>query len=151
MFRRKNDKIEFFLVHPGGPFWRDKELSAWSIPKGEIYDERKNMLDVAIREMEEEVGIKIDKEKTDFIDLGEVKQKAGKIVYCWALEDKQNLWIGFFMKQNFIEIEWPYKSGKKIKIPEVDKAGYFDFETALKKINSAQAEFLKRLVEKISR
>jgi predicted NUDIX family NTP pyrophosphohydrolase len=147
MFRKRKGEIEFFLVHPGGPFWRDKDDGAWSIPKGEAEEE--NFLETAMREFWEEVGIKIDKNKTDFLFLGEVRQKSGKIVHCWAFEDKTNLWKGFFMRQNFIKIEWPPKSGKKIKIPEVDKAYYFNLKTASKKINSEQKEFLERLIEKL--
>lgn len=148
LYRQRNQP-EFFLVHPGGPFWKDKDDGAWSIPKGEVDFESEDKLDVAIRELWEETGIKIEKGETEFIPLGKIKQKSGKIVYCWAVEDKKNLWKGFFMRQNFIEIEWPLKSGKKIKIPEVDKADYFDFKTASRKINPAQIEFLEKLITNV--
>ncbi len=151
IYKIENKNLKIFLVHPGGPFWKDKDLEAWSIPKGEIDFADEEKLDVAIRELEEEVGIKLDKEKINFIELGNVKQKAGKVVHCWAFEDNKNLWNGFFMKQNFIEIEWPMKSGKKIKIPEVDKAGFFNIETAKKKINPAQIEFIDRLIGNFSK
>jgi len=145
MYQRKKSFVEFFLVHPGGPFWKDKDLGAWTIPKGEV-GKGEDLLECAKREFEEETGIKSFGE---FISLGEIRQKAGKIVHCWAFENDKNFWKGFLMKQNFIEIEWPPRSGKKIKIPEVDKAGFFDFETASRKINSAQKEFLDRLQENL--
>ena len=100
-------------------------------------------MDTAIRELEEETGIKIDKNKTDFISLGTVEQKGGKIVYAWAFE---NDWHGL-LRQNFITIEQPYKSGKLTKIPEVDKAQYFKISEAEKRINSAQKKFIDRLEE----
>ena len=142
MYRIKNS-LEVFLVHPGGPFWKDKNKGAWSISKGEIED-GENFLEAAIREFKEETGIKPE---CKFIPLGSVKQKSGKIVHAWAFEGE---WNGFLMKQNMIEIEFPYGSGKKIKIPEIDKADFFNLEKAKEKIIPAQVEFIKRL-EKILR
>lgn len=143
MYRLKKGKeLEVFLVHPGGPFWKNKDNGAWSIPKGEI-NEAEDFLEAAKREFEEETGIK---PKGEFIELVNVKQKSGKVIHAWAFEGD---WFGFLMKQNMIEIEFPYKSGKKIKIPEIDKAGFFSLEKARKKINSSQLEFLERLKEKL--
>ena len=138
MYRIKNRELEIFLVHPGGPFWKNKDLGAWSIPKGEVKI-KEDFLETAQREFEEETGIM---PKGKFIPLGEIKQKSGKIVHAWAFEGN---WDGFLMKQNFIEIKWPPKSGKKIKIPEVDKLKFFNTKEAKKKINPAQVEFIKRL------
>lgn len=139
----KNNKLLVFLVHPGGPFWKSKDSHAWSIPKGEI-EENEDELETAKREFKEELGFE---SKGDFIDLGEIKQKAGKIVRAFAF---QGDWSGFLMKQNLIEIEYPYKSGKKIKVPEIDKAGFFKIKEAKEKINKAQVEFIDRLVEKLN-
>lgn len=145
MYRKKNDKIQVFLVHPGGPFWKNKDLGSWSIPKGEINNGNlslDNLLNTAKREVEEETGIEAPKNKEDYFYLGEIKQKSGKIVHAWAFKGD---WHGLLMCQSFVEIEWPYKSGKIIKVPEVDKAEFFYIEEAKKKINPAQREFFDRL------
>jgi len=137
------DFLKVFLVHHGGPYWKNKDERAWSIPKG-LVNEGESLLDAAKREFEEETGIKI---KLPLISLGSVKQKSGKEVHSWAFEGD---WTGFLMKQSMIEIEFPYKSGKKIKVPEVDKAGFFPISVAKKKIILAQAEFIDRLVKKLN-
>ena len=145
IYKHNDGKLKLFIVHPGGPFWKDKDEGAWSIPKGEVEQGEENLLGVAKRELKEETGISIE---GNFIDLGEVKQKSGKIVKAWAIEGD---WSGLLMCQSFVEIEWPYKSGKKIKIPEVDKAGFFSVEDAKRKINPAQREFIERLQEKLNK
>ena len=145
IYKYNDGKLKLFIVHPGGPFWKNKDEGAWSIPKGEVEQGEENLLGVAKRELKEETGISIE---GNFIDLGEVKQKSGKIVKAWAIEGD---WSGLLMCQSFVEIEWPYKSGKKIKIPEVDKAGFFSVEDAKRKINPAQREFIERLQEKLNK
>lgn len=141
---KPDKKLEIFLVHPGGPFWKNKDQGAWSIPKGEISDDEKiseeSLLEEAKREFYEETGIEISDEK--FIYLGKIKQKSSKIVYAWAFEKN---WRGF-LRQNFITIDF---YGKKMKIPEVDKAKYFSVENAKQKINSAQKGFIDRLIERL--
>ncbi len=142
MYRRKNNAIEIFLVHPGGPFWKGKEKGAWSIPKGE-FTESENPLTAAKREFEEETGQTVD---GDFVELTPIKQKGGKIVYAWAVEgdaDADNI------LSNTFKTEWPYKSGKWITIQEVDRATWFGVEEAKEKINAAQVNFLEELVEKL--
>jgi predicted NUDIX family NTP pyrophosphohydrolase len=143
MYRFRDNFLEVFLVHNGGPFWKNKDENAWSIPKGEVKKDE-DLISAAKREFEEETGIKTEGKLTY---LGESKQKSGKIVYCWAFEKD---WNGL-LRQNFITIEWPYKSGKKIKIPEVDKVSYFSVDKAKKKIISGQAEFIDRLIENLGR
>jgi len=138
MYRIKNNQIEVFLVHHGGPFWKGKDSGAWSIPKGEV-NEGEELLSAAKREFFEETGIE---PKGKFIPLGQVKQKSGKIVYAWAFMGD---FSGFLTRQNIIEIEFPPKSGKKIKVPEIDKASFFSLEIAKEKIIPAQREFLDRL------
>jgi len=143
MYKKENSLTRYFLVHPGGPFWKDKDKGAWGIPKGEIEEnEKDNELATAIREVWEETGIQA---KEPFIDLGEIKQKSGKIVHAWAFEGD---FSGIFLRQDFIEIEYPPKSKKMIKIPEVDKGDMFTKEEAKEKMNPAQFEFIDRL-EKI--
>ncbi|MEM0476643.1 MAG: NUDIX domain-containing protein [Candidatus Aenigmatarchaeota archaeon] len=146
VYRKKNNKIEILLVHPGGPFWQNKDENSWSIPKGEIEDEDINLKETAIREFEEETGLKINEEdKEKMFYLGEVKS-TNKILYVFILE--KDFGDDFEIKSNLIEIEWPPKSGKFIKIPEVDKAGYFDLETAKIKLVNYQKEIVE-IISKI--
>lgn len=138
------DKTIFFLlVHPGGPFWKNKDLESWSIPKGE-FTEDEDALDAAIREFKEETGFEVD---GDFIKLEYVKLKSGKIVYAWAVEFELDETL---IKSNDFEMEWPPKSGKLQNFPEIDRAEWFQTADALKKINPAQADFIVQMVSKIS-
>ncbi len=144
MFRRRGAEIEVLLVHPGGPFWRKKDLGAWSIPKGE-YEEGEDAQAAARREFQEETGIAVRGELTP---LGEIRQAGGKLVTAWAMEGDC---APAEMHSNFFEMEWPPKSGKKQKFPEVDRAEWFSLEDAGKKIVKGQAEFLQRLRDRGSR
>jgi len=135
LYKRQNAQLQFLLVHPGGPFWKNKEAGSWSIPKGEFTDEE-SAFDAAIREFAEETGVKLD---GDFIELKSVKLKSGKTVYAWALE--RDIDANAIVSNTF-EIEWPPKSGKRVSIPEVDKAGWFGMFEALEKINPAQGNFI---------
>jgi predicted NUDIX family NTP pyrophosphohydrolase len=139
MFRRENDSLEFLLVHPGGPFWKNKDDGAWTIPKGEAQPEE-DFLIRARTEFEEELGLK---PAADFVPLGSIKQKGGKTVHAWAFEG--DLPTGFKIKSNMFEIEWPPHSGKFKEFPEVDRAEFFPEEIARRKINPAQIAFLDRL------
>lgn len=139
---RQNTQLKVLLAHPGGPFFAKKDQGAWSIPKGEI-GKGENLLQVAIREFEEEIGQKAVSD--NFISLGEIKQKGGKIVTAWAFAGQLD--PNEPINSNTFEIEWPPKSGKIQSFPEVDKAEMFDIETAKTKINPAQIEFLNRLSE----
>ena len=126
------------LVHPGGPFWRNKDAGAWSIPKGE-YDGDEEPLAAAKREFAEELGALPTGEVTP---LGDIRQKAGKVVTAFALEgdfDCANF------KCNSFEIEWPPKSGKRASFPEIDQAQWFSLDEARRRINPAQAELIGRL------
>ncbi len=140
-----NPELKVFLVHPGGPFWKDKDEGAWSIPKGEL-ENSDNILETAIREFKEETGIILPNKKEDYVYLGETTQKSGKVVHAYAFEGD---WHGLLMCQSFVEIEYPYKSGKYIKIPEIDKANFFSVEEAKKKINPAQFKLIQNLSEKL--
>ncbi|MDQ1162468.1 putative NUDIX family NTP pyrophosphohydrolase [Chryseobacterium sp. SORGH_AS 447] len=138
LFKRKNEKFFYFLVHPGGPFWKNKDLGAWSIPKGEA-SEGESLMERAVTEFYEETGKKIS---GDFIELQPVRQKAGKSVYAWALESDLEM-TG--LQSNTISINWPPRSGKTIEIPEVDRWEWFESEEAILKINSAQSELILQL------
>jgi len=142
LYRRKNKHVEFFLVHPGGPFWKGKDKGAWSIPKGEFV-EGEDPLTVAKREFKEETGQTIN---GDFLELDTIQQKGGKKVFAWAVEgnaDENNI------VSNTFKQEWPYKSGKWITIPEVDKAAWFSVEEAKEKMNAAQVGFVEELVSRM--
>ncbi len=140
VYRKKSNKIEILLVHPGGPFWQNKDLNSWSIPKGEI-DENEDKLTAAIREFEEETGLKIEeKDKKKIFYLGEVESR-NKILYVYALE--KNFGDNFEIKSNLIEIDW---QGKKIKIPEVDRGEYFSLELAKEKLVPYQKEIVNLLM-----
>ena|SRR5215216_4949922 len=146
LFRRGEEgAVEFLLVHPGGPFWRRKDQGAWTIPKGQIEDEEEARA-CAIRELEEELGQAPDLDPGQLIGLGSIKQRAGKVVEAWAAEaafDPADL------ASNTFSIEWPPRSGEEQEFPEVDKAEWFDPETAREKILPAQAELLDRLLERL--
>jgi predicted NUDIX family NTP pyrophosphohydrolase len=139
MFRRKNNKLEVLLVHPGGPFFASKDDGAWTIPKGEAAP-GEDLLGRAQIEFEEEVGIK---PSGNWIELGSIKQKGGKVVHAWAFEG--DLPEPFKLKSNTFEMEWPPRSGKLKEFPEVDRAEFFTEEIARQKLNPAQAPFLDRL------
>ena len=138
MFRTSNDQLEVFLVHPGGPLWAKKDKGAWTIPKGE-YEQDENPLVAARREFEEETGFQVTGE---FIDLGSIKQKSGKVVNAWAFEgdcDPAKL------TSNTCEIEWPPRSGRRLEILEVDRGRWFSTNEASEYIREEQREFLLRL------
>ncbi|MBV8327259.1 NUDIX domain-containing protein [Chryseobacterium sp.] len=141
LFKKENNDLYYFLVHPGGPFWKHKDIGAWSIPKGEIQN-NENPLDRAITEFEEETGKAVTGE---FIELSPVRQKSGKTVYAWALE--QDIETSG-LSSNTLSIEWPPRSGKTIEIPEVDQWEWLISEEAKKRINTAQAALITEL-EKI--
>ncbi len=142
LFRIKNDTAEVFLVHPGGPFWKKKDLGAWSIPKGEFTDDEE-ALAAAIREFEEEVGTKLS---GNFTELTSVKLKSGKMVYAWALQGDIDL--SAIRCETFVNVEWPPKSGTIQSVPEVDKAEWFSADVAKQKINQSQAALIDELMEK---
>lgn len=146
LFRRDSGEVRFLLVHPGGPFWTKKDAGAWSIPKGGIEDEEEPRA-CAIRELEEELGTAPELDPDELIELGRVKQKAGKVVEAWAAEAEFD---PAALASNTFAMEWPPRSGRQQEFPEVDRAEWFDLETAREKILPAQAEFLDRLVEHLS-
>lgn len=139
-FRKKGDSLEVLLVHPGGPFFRNKDDGAWTIPKGEA-GEGEDLLSRARTEFAEELGIEPPSGK--LIELGSVKQKGGKVVHAWAVEG--DLPDDFKVSCNTFELEWPPRSGKRQRFPEVDRAQFFPIDQARVKINPAQIEFLDRL------
>lgn len=141
LYRTKNEVLEVFLVHPGGPLWAKKDLGAWSIPKGEFAGEEP--LEAAKRELAEETGFTVS---APFIELTPIVQKGGKWVYAWAVKadvDPSEL------KSNTFTLEFPPKTGRFKEYPEVDRAEWFPVELALKKINSSQAKLISDLAKKL--
>ena len=140
IYRQKGNMVEVLLVHPGGPFWAKKDNGAWSIPKGELNNDE-DPLAAARREMGEETGIQVS---GNFIELTPVKQKSGKWVYAWALEQQLDI---DNIKSNTFEMEWPPRSGRKKSFPEIDKAGWFSMADARKKIIEGQVLLINQLEE----
>lgn len=146
LYRRNGGEVEFLLVHPGGPFWVRKDTGAWSIPKGQIESEEEPRA-CAIRELEEELGPAPTLEPEELIELGSIRQRAGKVVEAWAAEGEFD---PAALDSNTFRMEWPPKSGSEQEFPEVDRAQWFDLETAREKILPAQAELLDRLLEQLA-
>jgi predicted NUDIX family NTP pyrophosphohydrolase len=141
LYRQRDGKLEVLLVHPGGPFWQKKDDGAWSIPKGEL-TENEDGMEVARREFQEELGSAAP--NGEAIPLGEVRQAGGKVVSAWGLPGDLDVTR---MTSNTFEIEWPPHSGKMQQFPEVDRAGWFDLDTARRKLLPAQRAFIDRLEE----
>lgn len=136
--------VEVFLVHPGGPFWKNKDAAAWSLPKGEI-DELEDPLAVARREFAEETGSPVP--EGGLIDLGEIRQSNGKRVRGWAVRGNVDATA---VVSNTFEMEWPPKSGRVQSFPEVDRGEWFSTELARKKLVRGQGTFVDRLLSKLS-
>ena len=145
LYRLRDGKTEVLLIHPGGPFFRSKDEGCWSIPKG-LPEKGEHLNAAALREFEEETGIRLSTEK--LLELGTVRQKGGKVVSAWAV--KGNLPVDFRLKSNTFQLEWPPRSGQIKSYPEIDKAEFFPLETARRKINPAQAAFIDRLEESLN-
>jgi predicted NUDIX family NTP pyrophosphohydrolase len=138
LFRRTGGALELFLAHPGGPFWRNRDDAAWTIPKGAV-NAGEDLLDAAKREFLEETGITAT---GPFIPLGSIKQKAGKTVHAWAWEGDAD---ASAITSNDMRTEWPRGSGRFMTFPEVDRCGWFGVDEARVKMNGAQAAFIDRL------
>ncbi len=139
--REVEGRLEVFLVHPGGPFYVRKDEGIWSLPKG-LLAEGEDPLAAAKRELSEETGFALP--PGPYVELGRIKQKGGKIVDAWAV-------LADFdpeaVESNTFELEWPPRSGKMERFPEVDRAGWFDLSAAAHKILPAQQPLLERVAE----
>jgi predicted NUDIX family NTP pyrophosphohydrolase len=143
LYRTVNGKLEVLLVHPGGPFFTRKDAGIWSVPKGE-FELGEDLMATAKREFQEEIGSPAP--AGDYIDLGSVKNKSGKTIYVFATKGDLDARA---IKSNLFDLEWPPRSGAIQQFLEVDRAGWFRVDKALIKINSAQAELIERLSEKL--
>lgn len=141
---RDRAALEVLLVHPGGPFWAKKDLGAWSIPKGGP-GEGEDPRQCALRELAEELGPAAPSiDPAELIELGSIRQKAGKVVHAWAVEGEFD---PAALDSNRFEMEWPPRSGARREFPEVDRAEWFEPAAARRRIVPAQAELVDRLVE----
>lgn len=138
MHRVRDGQPQVLLVHPGGPFFKKKDDGAWTIPKGEP-DPGEELLTAAVREFEEETGLK---PIGPWTALTPVKQKGGKVIHAWSFAGDCD---PAAIVSNTFSMEWPPKSGRIAEFPEIDRAAFFDLATAKQKINSAQAGFISEL------
>jgi predicted NUDIX family NTP pyrophosphohydrolase len=138
MYRRREGGLEVLLVHPGGPYWSRRDRGAWSIPKGE-YGNDEDPLAAARREFAEETGLEVD---GPFASLGTLRQPGGKIVDAWALEGDCN---AEQIRSNTFEMEWPPRSGRRVRFPEIDRGAWFDLDEARSRILPGQRGFLEEL------
>lgn len=140
LYRFRNDAVEFLLVHPGGPFFKNKDAGAWSVPKG-LFEENEEPVAAACREFQEELGQPLV--AAQLIPLTPIKQKGGKTVHVWAAEGDINT---DNIHSNTFPLEYPPRSGRFIQVPEIDQAAWFNEPTARLKINPAQASLLDELL-----
>lgn len=144
MYRVQDGRIEVLLAHPGGPYFLKKDEGCWTIPKGEP-DGEEELLVTARREFEEETGVT---PVGSFLPLQPVKQKGGKIVHAWAFEGTCDCRA---IRSNTFTMEWPPRSGRKIEVPEIDRAEFFDLKTARKKIKAGQEGLIDELKQMLKR
>jgi len=143
MYRRQGSQLEVLLVHPGGPFWKNKDDGSWMIPRGHV-EPGEDLLATAIREFSEETGLLATE---PFISLGELRHRSGKRVHAWAFcgtGDPASI------RSNTFEMEWPPKSGRRQAFPEIDRAAFFTIPTARQKMLPAEEPFLDRLEQCVS-
>jgi predicted NUDIX family NTP pyrophosphohydrolase len=143
LYRRAAGTVEVFLVHPGGPFWANRDDGAWSIPKGE-FDPNEDPLDAAKREFREETGLT---EKGEYLPLKPIRQKGGKIVHAWAVQCDID---AAAVRSNSFSMAWPSGSGNVREFPEIDRGEWFKIETAKQKILKSQMGLLEQLQESIA-
>jgi predicted NUDIX family NTP pyrophosphohydrolase len=138
LYKREGGVLKVLLAHPGGPFWRRKDLGAWGIPKG-LIEAHETAREAALREFTEETGFSI---QGALLPLGEVIQRGGKHVEAWALEGDCD---PAALKPFLFEMEWPPRSGRRAQFPEVDRVAWFTLAEARERILAGQAAFLDRL------
>lgn len=143
LYRFRSNELQVLLVHPGGPFFKKKDLGAWSIPKGE-YEPSEDPLQAAIREFTEELG---SAPKGNFIPLSKIIQKGGKAVLAWMVEGDLDT---SEISCNTFTMEWPPRSGKRQEFPEIDKAEWFTVSEAKSKILESQKPLLEELEGKLN-
>jgi predicted NUDIX family NTP pyrophosphohydrolase len=143
LYRLQGASPDFFLVHPGGPFWATKDDGAWSIPKG-LFVEDEEPLAAAKREFREETGCPVE---GDFFALGEFRQPGGKVISAWMVEADCD---ASTVKSNLFVMEWPPRSGRMAEFPEVDRAGWFAPSDAFIKILRGQIPIVEAALARIT-
>jgi predicted NUDIX family NTP pyrophosphohydrolase len=143
LYRGSGPELEVLLVHPGGPLWARRDAGAWSIPKGE-YDDDEDPAAAARREFTEELGS--PPPDAELIDLGEARQRSGKLVRAWAAPGDLDV---SQVRSNTFPLEWPPRSGRISEFPEVDRAQWFTLEQARERINPGQVRLLDRLEQAV--
>ncbi|MGC1460018.1 MAG: NUDIX domain-containing protein [Steroidobacteraceae bacterium] len=138
LYRRRDSFVEVFLVHPGGPYWAGKDEAAWSVPKG-VVNPHEEELACAQREFQEETGFDLPG-GGPVHDLGTFRQPSGKRLHVWAVAGDCN---PADVSSNSFQLEWPPKSGRSAAFPEVDRAGWFDQQQALRKITRGQRPIIE--------
>ena len=146
LYRRRGSGVEVFLVHPGGPYWARKDDGAWSVPKG-LVDAGEEELACAKREFKEETGFEVQGFGGQH-DLGTFQLPGGKRLHVWAVEGDCN---PAELNSNFFEMEWPPKSGRTARFPEVDRGGWFDQTPALLKIVKGQRPVIEKFYAELGR
>jgi predicted NUDIX family NTP pyrophosphohydrolase len=144
LYRRRAGDLEVLLVHPGGPFFRDRDDGWWTVPKG-LVGAGEDPLAAARREFEEETSFALPAD-AEYFELGAIKQKGGKVVQAWAVEGDCEPALA---RSNTFRLEWPPRSGKMGEFPEVDRAAFFTIHQARRKINAGQVALLDRLEERL--
>jgi predicted NUDIX family NTP pyrophosphohydrolase len=145
LFRLGQAGPEVLLVHPGGPLWARRDLGAWSIPKG-LCEDGEEPQAAALRELEEELGAVVPVD--ELLELGSVRQRSGKVVTAWAARGDFD--VAGLRSMEF-EMEWPPRSGRRERFPEVDRAAWFAPDEARERLLPAQAAFVDRLVKLLER
>jgi predicted NUDIX family NTP pyrophosphohydrolase len=138
VYRRHRGELQVLLVHPGGPFWANRDAGAWSIPKGEV-DSAELLLEAARREFQEETGFSAAGE---FLPLTPLRQRSGKVIHAWAVPGDCDPAL---LRSNTFSLEWPPRSGERREFPEVDRAAWFSISEALRQIVPGQAGLLREL------
>ena len=141
-YRRREGRVEVFLVHPGGPFWVNKDEHAWSVAKGEVEPDE-DLLHAAHREFSEETGLTL---AGPAIPLAPIRQASGKLVHVWAIEADIDPSV---IQSNSFPLEWPPRSGQVRQFPEVDRAAWFDLADARSKIHKGQVALLDEMNSKL--
>jgi predicted NUDIX family NTP pyrophosphohydrolase len=144
VFRRHRGELQVLLVHPGGPFWANRDAGAWSIPKGEV-DPAEPLLDAARREFHEETGFTAAGE---FLPLTPARQRSGKVVHAWAAQGDCDPAL---LRSNTFNLEWPPHSGETREFPEADRAAWLSIPDALRRIVPGQASFVRELESRVGR
>jgi predicted NUDIX family NTP pyrophosphohydrolase len=139
LWRNREGRLEVLLAHQGGPFWANKDLGHWTIPKGEV-ESGEEFEAVARREFAEETGHEAPDQP--LIELGEITQKSGKLVLGFAVEGDLDPSTAV---SNTYELEWPPHSGAVQAFPEIDRVEWFALDAARRKLKAAQVPFLDRL------